>query len=491
MKRNADKFILLLNIFSVLMIFFMTAGCSEQLPAYPDPEIEVSSEFSSNLPLMIVDTNGRDIPDEPKIPGQMKIVDNNEDDVLHGPKNIISGPSHEYIYNEDKSYKGNVLIEIRGNSSQEFAKKSYSLDTVNNGGDDDADIELLGFPEEHKWILYGPFSDKTLMRNHLAYKLSDKMMEYSPGSRFLELIFKEDDRYFYRGVYLLTEKIKRDSNRVDIEKFSGEDDDDDGDNDDDEEPNISGGYLLLVDRPDPGDYSFTTPIIKTPFIVVEPHSDRITAAQRSWIRDHIIKIESVLFGNDFRDEANGYAKYIDVESFIDYMLIREFFMDADTYGYSSYMFKNRDGEKNDRLTMGPVWDFNISLGNCNESHSHGGEPTGWDFNKYQNDPERGNRLYAWFRRLVQDDNFAERSCWRWNELRGGILSMENILSLIDKNAVFLDEAQERNFEKWPILGFYVWPNPAPFPHSYEGEISNMKTWIFERIAWMDDNIDNL
>ncbi len=93
--------------------------------------------------------------------------------------------------------------------------------------------------------------------------------------------------------------------------------------------------------------------------------------------------------------------------------------------------------------------------------------------------------------MVEDDNFVEKVELRWEELRNGIFSTDNIISVIDEKALWLDEAQERNFEKWPILGLYIWPNPAPFPKTYAEEISNMKAWITDRLEWIDANINSL
>ena len=97
----------------------------------------------------------------------------------------------------------------------------------------------------------------------------------------------------------------------------------------------------------------------------------------------------------------------------------------------------------------------------------------------------------WVVQLFQDDYFTEKYIERWKELRKDILSSENINIVIDSNARLLSDAQARNFDKWDILGKYVWPNARPYAATYEEEIEKLKNWFFERTRWIDKNIDSL
>ena len=178
---------------------------------------------SSNLPIVILDTEGQDIPDEPKITARMQIIDN-------GPNTRNS------VLDTPTGYDGFIGIELRGSSSQAFPKKQYGVETRDEAGDN-LNVSLLGMPEENDWVLYAPYSDKSLMRNVLAYELARRMGRYASRTRFVEVVLNGD----YQGVYVLMEKIKRDRNRVDInnlkeDEISGDD--------------LTGGYLIRIDRRD-------------------------------------------------------------------------------------------------------------------------------------------------------------------------------------------------------------------------------------------------
>lgn len=178
---------------------------------------QLSTSLTSNLPIVIINTQGLTIPDEPKMTAKMKIIYNGE-----GVINSIS----DSLYH----YDGWIGIERRGSSTQQFQKKSYSLETRLESGENN-NVELLGLPRENDWILYAPFSDKTLMRNALIFTLSNETGWYAPRTRFCEVILNDE----YMGVYVFMEKIKRDRNRVDIAKLNP---------DDTEGDQLTGGYIM-------------------------------------------------------------------------------------------------------------------------------------------------------------------------------------------------------------------------------------------------------
>src|SRR5665811_1630254 len=180
-----------------------------------------NNNFLSNLPLIYINTNGRQIPDNPKISAEMGIIWNGP-----GETNQTS--------NSFNHFNGKISIEIRGSSSQMFPKKSYGFETKDELGED-MDFPLLGLPEEEDWILYAPYSDKTLIRNVLTFVLAEPLGHYTPRCRFVELFLNNK----YQGVYVLMEKIKRDKNRVDIANLKLED------NAGDE---LTGGYIVKIDK---------------------------------------------------------------------------------------------------------------------------------------------------------------------------------------------------------------------------------------------------
>jgi len=154
--------------------------------------------FSSNLPIVIIDTYDNKIRDEPAIKGRMFIIEPNK--------------KHRASLKIAPSYAGYIYIEVRGQSSKRFPKKQYSIKTVDSNGRKD-DVSILGMPQEHKWILYAPYSDKSMMRNYFAYHMIRDINQskyYAVRSKYVELLIHKKGAYHDRGIYLLTEKIKKD-----------------------------------------------------------------------------------------------------------------------------------------------------------------------------------------------------------------------------------------------------------------------------------------
>jgi hypothetical protein len=327
-------------------------------------------------------------------------------------------------------------------------------------------------PSENNWILYAPYDDKTLMRNAVAYRLSRDMGWYAPRTRFVELFLHEGDGpvtgEHYHGVYMLVERVKWDNNRVDIEKLTPEDN---------SEPEITGGYIFQNDR----DVHITT-ARGSGFALVRPQDWDITDAQRDWLTGYLDEFESVLFGPEFMVPDNGYEAFINSDSFIDHHLITELCKEIDGYRLSTYMHKDREG----KLIMGPVWDFNLSLGNAN--YSRGWDPEGW----YYSVINQNQYLYGWYTRLFEDQEFMQRYIDRWWSLRQTVFSYEYITGIIEYYYTLLSEAQERNFVRWPILGTYVWPNPSGYQErdTYEKEVEWMIDWLQTRLAWIDSQMED-
>ena len=418
---------------------------------------------SSTLPIVVISTT-TEIPDEPKVLGQMGVIWNGD-----GKTNQITDP---YAH-----YDGLVGIEIRGQSSQSFAKKSYGIELWDTD-QDGIDFGLLGFPKEEDFVFHGPYSDKSLMRNALAYYLASKNMDYAPRIKFFELVINDQ----YMGVYLLTERIKRDKNRVDIKKIDPEDISGD---------KLTGGYILKFDKGPQEEIAWESPIRpfpgagKTRIMYHTPDYDEIVPAQFNYIKGYIDEFETVLNGPGFKDPTNGYAKYIDVESFIDFTLINEISRNVDAYRLSSFFYKDRQSEGG-KIKAGPVWDFNLAFGNANYCNGSNIDGWGWDFNSIC--PNDTWVIHFWWNRLLKDPAYISKMSTRWIELRKGAFSDEKILFAIDSMRSEIGVAGDRNFQKWDVLGEYVWPNNF-VGQTYEQEITYLKTWVKDRLAWLDYQFD--
>lgn len=404
---------------------------------------------SSNLPIIIINTSGQGIPDDPKIQATMGVIDNGP-----GNRNNLTDPFN--------NYNGYIGIETRGESSQMFPKKSYSLETVDAAGEN-INVELLGFPAENDWILYAPYTDKSMMRNEMTFKLSRIMGRYASRTRACEVVLNGD----YQGIYTLMEKIKVDKNRVDIASLDPDEISDD---------DLTGGYILRVDKLDGNDYpSWNSGGID--FQYFDPKGEDLVTQQQAYIQGFISAVNSSINGAGFANPTTGYAKYIDVGSFIDNMLISELGKNVDGYRYSTYMYKNKDS-KGGKLVLGPLWDFNLAYGNVDYNSAVQFASGGWLYNDF--------RMF-WFPRLMSDQNFQNKMITRWDSLRDDELSNVRITALIDSMAASLSEAQVRNYQRWPILGTYVWPNQY-IGNTYAEEVAWFKNWIITRANWMDNNL---
>ena len=385
-------------------------------------------------------------------------------------------------------YEGIIGIEIRGESSQFFDKKSYGFETWDSQYND-LDVALIGFPEEEDWILYGPFSDKSLIRNKLIYELSNRMGRYTTKTEFVELTIN----YEYKGLYIFMEKLKRDKNRIDISKLENADID---------EELISGGYIIKIDKSDMEDGSYTdynsfqsqfdvfgneNGDIRINFNYEYPKPGEIHANQKNYIKNYFYEFESSLASNNFKDPINGFRKYIDEDSFIDFFILNELSNNVDGYRLSTYLQKDR----NEKLVIGPIWDFNLSFGNADYCGGERYDVWCFKFNErclgdYWNVP-------FWWNRLLEDEKFVDKLKGRWNQLRLNTLSDNNILTLIEEQYSFLNNETDiinRNFNKWKIFGIYIWPNSFIGNNYYE-EIDFLKNWIKERTKWLDESINNL
>ncbi len=397
---------------------------------------------SSTLPIIVVDTLGAAIPDEPKIMARMGVIDHGM-----GQTNLITDPFTQY--------EGAIGIELRGKSSQSFPKKQYGIETRTDDGAG-MDAALLGFPAESDFILNANYSDKTLMRNAFAYDRSNGQGQYAVRTRYCEMILNG----VYNGVYIFMEKIKRAGHRVDIAKLRAYMD---------TEPDISGGYILKIDKLDTYDTYFYTSN-GTELVHVYPKGTDITMPQKNWIRAYMNAFEAVLLSANYADPTNGYAKYIDVPSFVDHYILIEMTRNIDGFRISFYLYKDRAG----KLVAGPPWDFDLSCGNAN--YYDGWLTNGW-YTGYNERP-------FWWARLLQDAQFRRACRARWNALRKGVFAVPEATGYLARTAASLNGAQQRNFARWPILGQYVWPNWY-IGQTYAQEVTWMQQWVRGRIGWLD------
>ena len=428
-------------------IIFLSLGINDTssdyrpTPGWFTPPPPAAGSFtSSNLPIIVINTEGGvGIPDEPKITADMGIIYNN------GARNYLTDPFNEY--------SGKIGIETRGNKTQTFPKKAYGLETRDNLGEN-RNVSLFGLPEENDWILRACYIDKTLMRNSLASIMSHRLGRYAPRTIFCELAINGS----YEGVYVFIESIKRDKNRVNIDKlYPGTTSAD----------SLTGGYIYEVSQ------SGVEFGLRRRYKY--PDADDINVDQANYIRNYDDNFRSTMAGANYADPIAGYPKYIDVNSFIDEIIVQEATKNSDAYGWSSYFHKDRLR----KLCAGPIWDFDQAL--TNSTFNDGARIDEWVINKGLED------VPSFWPKLFGESKFKYLLKKRWFELRENEVHTDSIMSIIDSIANYLDEAQQRNFVRWPILGVELWRSLPGWDErdTYQKEVDYMKNWLADHMDWMD------
>ena len=415
----------------------------------------------SNLPIVIIDTeNGAPIEDDPRVVATMKIIDNGP-----GIRNYTTDPP--------TNYNGRIEIEIRGSTSQQYPKKNYALETQDNLGNN-LQVSVLGMHLENDWILYGPYPDKTLIRNVLTFDLARKMGHYASDTRYCELMSNGD----YRGIYVMMERIKRDVGRVNIQNLHETNNWGDS---------LTGGYIMKVDKLT-GEVGMSWASNYNPEVLFQfhdPEYDELSNLQRDYMINFIESFEDALWGPDFEDPNSGYPFYIDQQSFQDFTILQELGRTVDGYRSSSFFHKDKNALNwNSKIVAGPMWDFNLSYGNAD--YCDADLTTGWQYN-FDDVCDFSTSIPFWWERLLDSQLYRDGLKCRWNRLRQGPLSTQSIHNFIDSVALEIEEARIRNFQRWPIIGVYVNWNGF-VGQTYQEDVDYLKWYIEERASWIDQNL---
>ncbi|MDR0866622.1 MAG: CotH kinase family protein [Candidatus Symbiothrix sp.] len=366
-------------------------------------------------------------------------------------------------YSGSDFYTGKILIDGRGNTSWHHDKRPYNIDLVADDWATENPSVLLGMPEGDEWCLLAFWNDRSLMRFQLASYLGQYLdgIPWTPDNRYVEVWINDD----YRGLYALTEKIQRDKNRIDIKKLDATSTD------------LTGGYIL---ESSPADGHKSTPIeiatqIKTGpydinFVFKYPKAKNVTQEQRTWIKSYLDEFGSVLEGHDYKDPNNGYQKYINENSFIDWTILHELSKGCDNLFHAS-VFVQKD--RNGKLDMSAPWDFDLSFGNS-------GVYT-----------EDGNwvKTHRWFGRLYQDPRYAEKFNQRYEEMEP---LFNRIPEILQANYTQLDESGvlDREFERFPqiLLDFVSDGEGRRTPTTYKGHVQFLSEWTMSRNSWVNINL---
>jgi len=445
------------RIILTLILFVLFNPCFSQ----------VSGISSSNLPLVVINTNGITIPDATRISATMRVISNGA-----GKVNMPNDPGNIYT--------GNIGIEIRGAYSASLPQKPYGFETRDASGNN-RDVSLLGMPEENDWILLANYNDKTFMRNVLAFDLFRNLDHYAPRTKMVEVIINNQ----YQGIYILTEKIKRDKGRVNIAKLTTTDISGD---------NVTGGYIFKIDYYDQYNSwkSYYNPLgyptKEVNYVYADPDATELLTSQKNYLKEAVNSFESKLYSSGFADKATGYLAWIDVNSFIDYFIVSEVSRNVDAFKKSVFFFKDKNS-KGGKINAGPVWDFDWAWKNIRDCYVfQATDGSGWSY-KINDCPNIWPNSNGWVVRLLQDPEFANALNKRYFELRNSYLSFSHLQSYIDSVQNLANEAQVRHYAKWDILSTSVGaPEVDSQPSTYAGQVTKFTEWIKTRLTWLDGNM---
>ena len=398
----------------------------------------------SNLPIVVIETDGHvNIPDEPKVLGTMKIIWHQD-----GSRNYLTDINNPEFLN----YDGRIGIEIRGSSSQMLQKKPYGLETLQADNVTNNNVSILGMPKENDWVLNSLAFDQTGMRDVLSYELSEKLGQYAPRRVYCEVVINDD----YKGLYVFMEKIKADDGRVNIDK--------------------DGGYITKADRADNGDpEAWSMPSysgggwwggnVNTTFVHHYPKPEDITQAQHNYIKSVFFDLAAKANSHNTSIE-NGIPSIIDVSTFVDFMIIGEFASNVDVYELSTFFHKDNGG----KLRAGPVWDYNLAYG-----HDEFGNRSLYYVWQFDNNDNTGPKFW---KDLFDTDEFRCYLAKRWFEVtaEGMPLNYNVVCDRMDEIDELILEAVGRDNQRWHKM------------QQHTSQVQAMKTWIQQRINWLDQNI---
>ena len=316
--------------------------------------------------------------------------------------------------------------------SYQMGKNSYTVVFTNN-------VSLLGDPINNDWDLRPNADDNTMIRNQTAFymgKISN--LGFTPRFHFVELML--NGRYY--GTYMLGDHIENNTYRVDA-GFNG--------------------FILKVGVNASG-VSFSTDKLEQPVTIVAP-SSLMGDSHYQYITEFMSDAEAALFGSNFKSESEGWQKYLDMDSFVDWYLINEIAKNDDgAFNNDCYMNLKQNG----KLKMGPLWTFEKAFGRSKDN-----SPTGFVIKNTR-----------WFKRLFEDPAFVEKVKERFAYFYN---HQADIINEINANGAYLEYAAQENNNKWGVFDAYkrTGLNSGTL---YLNEVQSMKDWLVRRMEWLNKEL---
>jgi hypothetical protein len=373
-----------------------------------------------------------------------------------------------------------IGIKRRGKASQAFPKKPYTLDLLDEKGQERG-LPFLGMPKDADWVMHPCYADISCIRNALVYELAQGLGRYNARSQHVEVFINGQ----YWGHYLVVEKPKFDNTRIPLKRAAATKDAGD----------LTGGYLIRNEFLGNGK---PTDTVKQDWVSRElPIIEDISSEQRTYIQGVFNGLDALAKSAMFGDRTNGYEKLIDVPSWIDFALFQEFTNNCDAYLKSIYMQKLPDA-MGGKIALGPLWDFDFALANVSFRDTQRTDVWAFNMNRFggemgaYNPPGRVPYVPLYWEKLWKDAAFTSKLKCRWRELRkaGGVLDLANINAKIDMLAARLAHSEPRDHMRWPTINnpmACTWCGIRHFPN-YKGYVDYIRDWIRRRVAYMDANL---
>lgn len=437
----------------------------------------------TNLPIVFINTLGSVVQRKERITARMKIIDN-------GTGNLNYGDTLAYPL-QTVDYDGYIGLKYRGNSSFEKSdKKPYGFKTLEQTleeGGKKQKVSLLGMGKDNDWVLLAPFADKSMIRDVLTFELARPYFAYTPHSRYCEVILNG----VYYGVYILMERPGKGKHRLNLNDPGT----DEGD--------LTGDFHVQIDRDDE-EFYYTSPYPPKNLLGLDDSSRKIfyqydspdpddlkemPEEVRNNIDAAINDMETCFTKSNYTDPEEGYNRYINPTSFVDYFLTTEFTLNIDGYRLSTHLYKYSEtralNEGLDHRWQTTLWDYNIAYGN---DSFYGDKVDIWQYNYNKWGIASEHHIPFWWEKLLADPAFNQAICRRWTEYRMGGYTEERINSVIDELAdeLTMYGAADRNEQAWGTYGQRIWPSYTTI-ENFEEEIAHLKTWIKSRMAFLDKN----
>lgn len=429
----------------------------ESMPEGERPE----SGFVTHLPIISINTTD---PAE-IIPGEIAPKDGMPETYASCEVVIYDNEDQWNTLQDAADIQADGLIRIRGNTSRKFDKKSYLLKFGTQQKKEE--FSVMGMNPSDKWVLHGPFLDRTLLRNYLCYNVAGQIMEYAPQTRYCEMFINGE----YQGLYLAVEAISVEEGRLELSKTG--------------KKNPVTSWLVRWDRDEKSDnkldnftyYTYQGGISSLDLLY--PGKAACTPEKKAYVESEISMIERSLYMRESNSRLKGYSMYIDTAEFARYFVINEFFENIDAGRFSTYYYKDVRGK-----VKPVVWDFNNGSDNYIFFSTDGG-----GFNMVQS---------PWLGEMLKDELFVNEVIYQYTALRKDLLSDENLDRMIDETIAYLGEAVDRNYDKYGYVFLlenvddinYLSPVERNYT-SYEQSVQQLKDQIHARGRWMDRNIEIL